>query len=123
MCFSSKRPGSAKMFRKSNRYVVMPLVCLTVWTLYLCLALLINRNLFEPSSQNYFTYLLDSFFHGHVKPNFVLSLNGNVWFTSQIFATTYLLLFYLCYFLFLNSEKHFLFLLATIFFYLAVLSR
>ncbi len=66
-------------------------------------------------------FLLLSF--GLASPNFVLSLNGNIWFTSQIFATTYLLLFYLCYFMFLNSERFSLFILATVFFYLAVLSR
>jgi len=66
-------------------------------------------------------FLLFSF--GLASPNFVLSLHGNIWFTSQIFATTYLLLFYLCYFMFLNSEKHSLFILATVFFWLAFLSR
>lgn len=66
-------------------------------------------------------FLLFSF--GLASPNFVLSLHGDIWFTSQVFSTTYLLLFYLCYFLFLSSEKHSLFILATVFFYLAVLSR
>jgi len=207
--FLNERPGNVTTFHKRNTYLVALLCCLTVCALYLCFALLINRNLIS-SSQNYFTYLLDSFLHGRVdvkppstfdlsfyqskwylywgpapvlfilpfylvshlqasdtlytlvggagnvilfyflmqefqkyfnislsliaeafllfsfglaSPNFVLSLNGNIWFTSQIFATMYLLLFYLCYFLFLNSEKYFLFLLATVFFYLAVLSR
>lgn len=66
-------------------------------------------------------FLLFSF--GLASPNFVLSLNGDIWFTSQIFATTYLLLFYLCFFLFLNTEKLPLFILAVVFFWLAFLSR
>jgi hypothetical protein len=66
-------------------------------------------------------FLLFSF--GLASPNFVLSLHGDIWFTSQVFATTYLLLFYLCFFLFLNTEKFPLFNLAVVFFWLAFLSR
>src|SRR5437879_6238108 len=50
-------------------------------------------------------------------------LNGQIWGTSQIFATTYLLLFYLFYFRFLNSEKHSQLILCVVFFWLACLSR
>src|SRR2546421_2205559 len=57
-------------------------------------------------------FLLFSF--GLASPNFVLSLDGHVWFTCQIFAISYLLLFYLCFFMFLDSEKPSLFLLATV---------
>ena len=66
-------------------------------------------------------FLVFSF--GLASPNFVLSLTGQIWFTSQIFATTYLLLFYLFYFTFLNNDKHTYFILSVVFFYLACLSR
>src|SRR3989440_3761802 len=66
-------------------------------------------------------FLLFSF--GLASPNFILSLNGHIWFTCQIMAIGYLLLFYLCFFMFLDCEKLSLFLLATVFFFLAVLSR
>ena len=66
-------------------------------------------------------FLVFSF--GLASPNFVLSLTGQIWFTSQIFATTYLLLFYLFYFTFLNEEKNVYFVLSVVFFYLTCLSR
>ncbi len=66
-------------------------------------------------------FLLLSF--AFASPNFFLSLFGSIWFTSQIFATTYLLLFYLFYFRFLNQQKLVHFQLATVFFCLACLSR
>ena len=60
---------------------------------------------------------------GLASPNFFLSVNGKVWFTSQIFAITYLLLFYLFYFKFLNHEKYSQLILSIIFFCLTCLSR
>ena len=66
-------------------------------------------------------FLVFSF--GLASPNLVLSLSGKIWFTSQIFATTYLLLFYLFYFTFLNNDKLTYFVLSVVFFYLACLSR
>jgi hypothetical protein len=205
-----EKTESLETFLKRYKYIVGLLLCATVCAIYVYFAARVSSNLLVPTNQNYYTYLLDSFFHGHVNvnppshydlslyqnkwylywgpapvlfilpfylvshlqasdilytlvggagnvilfyfvmqafkryfnislslmaeafllfsfglasPNFVLSLHGSIWFTSQIFSTTYLLLFYLCYFLFLNSERHSLFILATVFFYLAVLSR
>jgi hypothetical protein len=60
---------------------------------------------------------------GFASPNFFLSVASRVWFTSQIFATTYLLLFYLFYFRFLNREKYYQLILCVVFFCLACLSR
>jgi len=56
-------------------------------------------------------------------PNFFLSTFGRIWATSQIFATIYLLLFYLFYFQFLNREKDYQLILSVVFFNLACLSR
>jgi hypothetical protein len=67
------------------------------------------------------TFLLLSF--ALASPNFFLSVGGQIWYTCQIFGATYLLLFYLFYFKFLNSDKHYQFILCTVFFYLAFLSR
>ena len=60
---------------------------------------------------------------GLASPNFFLSVAGQIYYTHQIFATTYLLLFYLLYFQFLNSEKHWQLVLCAVFFCLACLSR
>jgi hypothetical protein len=60
---------------------------------------------------------------GLASPNFTLSVDGGVWYTDQIFAATYLLLFYLFYLRFLNSEKYSQLILCTVFFCLACLSR
>jgi hypothetical protein len=60
---------------------------------------------------------------GLASPNFFLSVASRIWFTSQVFATTYLLLFYLFYFRFLNREKYYQLILSVIFFCLACLSR
>ncbi len=66
-------------------------------------------------------FLLLSF--AFASPNFFLSLYGNVWYTGQIFAISYLLLFYLFYFKFLNNKKYYQLLLCITFFCLAWLSR
>jgi hypothetical protein len=66
-------------------------------------------------------FLLLSF--GLASPNFFLSVAGTVWFTAQIFAVTYLLLFYLFYFRFLNGNKHSQLILCMVFLCLACLSR
>lgn len=67
------------------------------------------------------TFLLLSF--ALASPNFFLSVDGKIWYTCQIFGATYLLLFYLFYFKFLNNEKYYQFILCTVFFYLSFLSR
>jgi hypothetical protein len=56
-------------------------------------------------------------------PNFFLSVFGQIWATSQIFATIYLLLCYLFYFQFLNQGKDYQLILSVVFFNLACLSR
>jgi hypothetical protein len=56
-------------------------------------------------------------------PNFFLSTFGQIWATSQIFATIYLLLCYLFYFQFLNQDKDYQLILSVVFFNLAYLSR
>jgi hypothetical protein len=66
-------------------------------------------------------FLLISF--GLASPNFTLSVDGMVWYTDQIIAGTYLLLFYLLYLQFLNSNKHFQLVLSSVFLCLACLSR
>jgi hypothetical protein len=60
---------------------------------------------------------------GLASPNFFLSVDGRIWFTSQIFSVTYILLCYLFYFRFLNHEKYHQLILSIIFFCLACLSR
>jgi hypothetical protein len=60
---------------------------------------------------------------GLASPNFFLATAGTIWHTNQIFATTYLLLFYLLYFRFLNSNKYYQLILCVVFFCLACLSR
>ncbi|MGB8346017.1 MAG: hypothetical protein WCD86_14115 [Ktedonobacteraceae bacterium] len=206
----SAKTESLETLLKRHKYIVGLLLCTTVCAIYVYFALRINGNLLGTTSHNYYSYLLDSFFHGRVNvnppsnydlslfqnkwylywgpapvlfilpfylishlqasdilstliggasnvilfyfvmqafkryfnislslmaeafllfsfglasPNFILSLHGDIWFTSQIFAATYLLLFYLCFFLFLNTEKLSLFILAVVFFWLAFLSR
>jgi hypothetical protein len=66
-------------------------------------------------------FLLISFAFG--SPNFVLSLVGGIWASSQIFAMVYLLLYYLFFFKYLNSGKQYYVLVAVVFFCLACLSR
>ena len=60
---------------------------------------------------------------GLASPSFFLATAGTIWHTNQTFATTYLLLFYLLYFRFLNSNKHYQLILCVVFFCLACLSR
>ena len=60
---------------------------------------------------------------GLASPNFFLSVAREMSYTVQIFAMTYLLLFYLWYFRFLKSKKHWQLVLSTVFFCLACLSR
>jgi hypothetical protein len=60
------------------------------------------------------TFLLLSF--ALASPNFFLSVDGKIWYTSQIFGITYLSLFYLFYFRFLNYNKYYHFALCTVFF-------
>ncbi len=71
--------------------------------------------------------LLDEIFilfnFGLDSPNLFLSVAGQIWFTSQIFAVVYLLLFYLFYLRFLNYERYYQLILSIIFFCLACLSR
>jgi hypothetical protein len=67
------------------------------------------------------TFLILSF--ALASPNFFLSIDGKIWYTCQVFGATYLLLSYLFYFKFLNNDKYYQFLLCTVFFYLAFLSR
>jgi hypothetical protein len=66
-------------------------------------------------------FLLLSF--AFASPNFFLSLFGRIWFTQQIFATTFLLLFYLFFFKYLNTGKLFHIVLSVAFFCLACLTR
>ncbi len=56
-------------------------------------------------------------------PNFFLSLSGQIWFSSQIFAMLYLFLFYLFFFKYLNSGKQYHILLSVGCFFLACLTR
>ncbi len=185
------------------------IIC-SIYIIYFYFSMIITRNAFKPTANNYYIYLLDAFFHGRVNitppmhtdlslfqnkwymywgpapiffilpfyffshlyasdvlytaiggimnvvlfyfvvqefrkyfsislslmsevflllsfglasPNFFLSTHGQIWYTSQIFATTYLLLSYLFYFKFLNSDRHYHLILCTVFFYLAFLSR
>lgn len=56
-------------------------------------------------------------------PNFFLSLTGKIWFTSQIFATTFLFLFYLFFFKYLNTHKLYYIVLSVVFFCLTCLTR
>jgi hypothetical protein len=198
-------------FFRKKRHLVALLFCLIVSTIYFYCAEFIMKNVFVPTNNDYYTYLLDAFFHGRTNitpppsqidlslfenkwylywgpapvllilpfylishlqasdilytaiggtinvalfygvmqafkkyfhlslsfttevflllsfglasPNFNLSIAGQVWSTEQVFATTYLLLFYLLYFRFLKSEKHWQLILCTVFFCLACLSR
>ena len=66
-------------------------------------------------------FLLLSF--AFASPNFFLSLTGNIWFTSQIFATTFLLLYYCYFFRYLNSGKLNHLVVSVAFFCLACLTR
>jgi len=66
-------------------------------------------------------FLLLSF--AFASPNFFLSLTGNIWFTSQIFATTFLLLFYFFFFTYLNTGKPSQMVVSVAFFCLACLTR
>lgn len=66
-------------------------------------------------------FLLLSF--AFASPNFFLSLTGNIWFTSQIFATTFLLLFYFLFFKYLNTGKLYHIAVSVAFFCLACLTR
>lgn len=56
-------------------------------------------------------------------PNFFLASIGRVWNTEQIVATTYILICYLCYLLFLNKNKLYFLLLSVVFLNLAWISR
>ncbi len=67
------------------------------------------------------TFLLLSF--AFASPNFFLSLTGNIWFTSQIFATTFLLLFYFFFFQYLNTGRLYHIVVSVAFFCLACLTR
>jgi len=200
---------SASFFRK-NPYLVAFLFCLPVGAIYFYCSGCITKDVFAPTENAYYTYLLDAFFHGrtnvtppgqfdlslfenkwylswgpapvllilpfylfsHVQasgtlytviggtvnvalfscviqefkkcfrislsliaevflvlsfglasPNFFLSLASVTPYTSQIFAITYFLLYYLFCFRFLNSEKHSQLILCALFFCLACLSR
>ena len=66
-------------------------------------------------------FLLASF--AFASPNFALSLAGGIWATSQIFATTFLLLFYLFFLKYLNNGKQSYIVVSVAFFCLACLSR
>lgn len=58
-----------------------------------------------------------------VSPNFFLSLHGTIWFSNQVIAITYLLLFYFFFLKFLNNNKVKNIVFAVIFFNLAWFSR
>jgi hypothetical protein len=60
---------------------------------------------------------------GLASPSFFLATAGTIWHTNQTFAATYLLLFYVLYFRFLNNNKHYQLILCVVFFCLACLSR
>jgi hypothetical protein len=66
-------------------------------------------------------FLLLSF--AFASPNFFLSLGGRIWYTNQIFATTFLLLFYIFFFKYLNTGKLYLIVVSVAFFCLACLTR
>ena len=66
-------------------------------------------------------FLLLSF--AFASPNFFLSLTGTIWFTSQIFATTFLLLYYCYFFRYLNTGKLYHLVVSVAFFCLACLTR
>jgi len=66
-------------------------------------------------------FLLLSF--AFASPNFFLSLTGEIWFTSQIFATTFLLLFYFFFLKYLNTGKQYAIVVSVAFFCLACLTR
>jgi hypothetical protein len=202
--------NSIVSFFRKKIYLVALLFCLIVGAIYFSCAERITKNVFAPTDSDYYTYLLDAFFHGRTdvplagrldlslfenkwylywgpapvllilpfyllshlqasdilytaiggtinvalfygviqafkkcfrislslmaeallvlsfglaSPNFFLSLVGGIWHTQQILATTYLLLFYLLYFRFLESKKHWQLILSAVFFCLACLSR
>src|SRR5436190_2382914 len=69
-------------------------------------------------AETYFQYTLSFFSELFLiigfsicSPNFLLSLTGNIWGTSQIVAALYLLLSYFFYFRFLNKKRKIFFLL------------
>ncbi|SRR6266487_3198624 len=66
-------------------------------------------------------FLLLSF--AFASPNFFLSLTGNIWFTSQIFAITFLFLYYFFFFKYLNTGKVYHIAVSVAFFCLACLTR
>src|SRR5207248_3825654 len=66
-------------------------------------------------------FLLLSF--AFASPNFFLSLVGRIWFTNQIFATTFLLAFYFFFFKYLNTGNLLHIVVSIVFFCLACLTR
>lgn len=66
-------------------------------------------------------FLLLSF--AFASPNFFLSLVGRIWFTNQIFATTFLFVFYFFFFKYLNTGNLLHIVVSVVFFCLACLTR
>ena len=56
--------NSIVSFFRQKRYFVALLFCLIVGAIYFCCAEFIMKNVFAPTNNDYYTYLLDAFFHG-----------------------------------------------------------
>ncbi|MCL5784003.1 MAG: hypothetical protein M1142_01445 [Patescibacteria group bacterium] len=84
-------------------------------TLYTCVAGILNILVFYfliQEASRYFKIKPSKFIKlilvvsfAFASPNFFLALKANIWFSSQIIATFYLLLFFLCLFKFLNQTQ------------------
>src|SRR5260370_13351933 len=71
-------------FRKRTNLIVAFFLSITVGTIYFSFSVHITNNVFAPSDFNYYTYLLDAFFHGHTNvtspSQYDLSLFQNKWY-------------------------------------------
>src|SRR3954464_11278369 len=92
--------NSMESFFRKNPSLVALLFCLPVGAIYFYFSARITQNVFVPSGVDYYTYLLDAFFHGrtNVTPPgmYDLSLFENKWYLNGGPATVLLILpFYL----------------------------
>src|SRR6266567_1857712 len=75
--------GIAPFFRKNTNLVAF-LLCITVGAIYFSFSVHITNNIFAPTYANYYTYLLDAFFHGRTNvtspSQYDLSLFQNKWY-------------------------------------------
>src|SRR5437879_7980822 len=77
-------PKSTASFFRKRTYLVALLFCLPVGSIYFYCAGRVTPNIFAPTWENYYTYLLDAFLHGHTNVtssnNFDLSEFENRWY-------------------------------------------